>query len=405
MKEKLTRNIGLKILSVILAALLWLVITNVEDPIVQTDFKNVTVEILNADELTDLGQIYEITEGATVDISVAAKRSIVDDLNYSDFRVTADLSKLSDVNATKINVSCPRYEDKIKITSGLNEVLKVNLEKIVEKRFKVNVEIDGQPPEGYYVYEKSTNAMLVRVSGPKTKMERISAVVASVKVSDMSKSFTTSEKPYAVDEEGNKIDDSNLQFSANFVSINVGMYKTKTIDLNFKTKGKPADGYLMTNLESEPKTIEVAAEEDVLNQMNELTVTEDISNASRNIEKEINIQEQLPDGVYLVGDNQTAVVNITIEKADTKEITIWPGDINVRNQPEALSLTYLTTGPISVLISGPKELIEDITRDNLKPYIDISNYSGGTYAALIGADLKDNVTLSNAPSVSISLGP
>ena len=38
MKDKLTRNIGVKILSVVIAAFLWLVITNVNDPVKSRTF-------------------------------------------------------------------------------------------------------------------------------------------------------------------------------------------------------------------------------------------------------------------------------------------------------------------------------------------------------------------------------
>ena len=68
MKEKLTRNIGLKILSIVLAAILWLVITNIDDPIKTKNFYNVPVEILNEDAIASLNQVYDIKEGETIDL-------------------------------------------------------------------------------------------------------------------------------------------------------------------------------------------------------------------------------------------------------------------------------------------------------------------------------------------------
>jgi YbbR domain-containing protein len=402
MKEKLTRNIGLKILSVILAAILWLVITNINDPIVPKEFDNVRVEILNADEITKLNQIYEILEGETIDFTVAARRKVADELSESDFRVTADLSKLSDVNAVKINISCPRYEDEITITKGMNEVLKVNLEEVEEKHFKVNVTQKGEPAEGYYVYEKTVSRLL-SVSGPKSKIERIAEIKVDVDVSDATGSFRTAAKPKVLDKDGEEIDASNLTFSENFVTVNIGMYKTKIIDLKLDTKGKPANGYVMTNVEYDPKTIEIAAEDSILKSIDNLTVTESIEGASENIEKEVNLQDLLEDGVKLVGENQTAVVNITIEEATTKEVTIWPGDIDVRNKPDSINLAYLTTGPIKIKVTGPKNEMKDVSRDSIKPYIDLTGYSSGTYTLPIEADFKGYTSLSNSPTVNVYL--
>ncbi|MDD3174343.1 MAG: CdaR family protein [Herbinix sp.] len=402
MKEKLTRNIGLKILSIILAAILWLVITNVDDPITPRNFNNVPVEILNANEVTNLGQVYDILEGETIDFTAAARRTIADNLTVSDFKVTADFSKLSDVNAVTINISCPGYEDDVTITNGLYQVMKVSLEELAEKHFKVNVVQKGEPAEGYYVYEKTANTIL-RVSGPKSKIESIAQIVVDVDVTEVAGSFHTSEAPKALDADGNEIDASNLDFSETSVSIYIGMYRTKTIDLNITTNGNPADGYIMTNIEYEPKTIEVAADDEILNSLGNLTVTEDIEGASKDIEKEVNLQDQLKDDVILVGDNQTAVVNIKIEKTETKDITILPGDIDVRNKPDSLNLAYLTNGPLIIKVVGPAKELKEITQSTLNPYINLSNYSVGTYSVEVKANFTGYVKIENIPLVKIHL--
>ncbi|MDF2941399.1 MAG: hypothetical protein K0S01_257 [Herbinix sp.] len=402
MKEKLTRNIGLKVLSIILAAILWLVITNVDDPVKTKDFTNVTVDILNESAITSLDQVYEVIEGGTIDFTVAARRSIADNLSTSDFKVTADFAKLSDVYAVTINISCPRYADDVTVTDGLYQVMKVNLEDLDEKHFKVNVVQKGEPAEGYYVAEKTANTIL-RVSGPKSKIERIKEIIAEVDVTDISGTFRTTEEPKALDEEGNEIDASNLTFSEHTVTINIEVYKTKTINLQIAATGEPAPGYVMTNIEYEPKTIEVAGERDALDNISSLSITEKINGENKNIEKEINLQEQLGEGIILVGENQTAAINITIEKAETKELTIWPGDIKINSLDTSLTLAYMTTGPISIKVIGPANEIADVTRTTLKPYINLANYSSGTYAMAIGVDLLTHTTLANSPTVSVSL--
>lgn len=401
MKEKLTRNIGLKIISIILAALLWLIITNVEDPMKKVSFDNVPVTILNADKITSLGKVYEITEGKTIDITVAAKRSVADELRESDFVVTADFSRLSEVNAVAISIKCPRYADDITITSGLNAAMKVKLEKREEKPFKVNVIQKGKPAKGFYVYEKT--ARLIRVSGPKSKIEKIAQVVAEVDVTGVAEQLVTSATPKALDANGDEIDASNLEFSESTVSVNLGVYKTKTIDLKITADGKPADGYTVSNIEYDPKKIEIAAEDSILNSIDELTISEDITGASKNIEKEVNLQDQLDTGVILVGENQTAVIKISIGKSGKKELSVLPEDIDIRNKPASLNLSYITSGPIKVKVTGPEEEIKNLNVKKLKPYIDLTGYSSGTYSVGIQVDLSDYTSMVNSPSVNIHL--
>ncbi len=403
MKEKLTRNIGLKILSILLAALLWLLITNVDDPIMTKDFTNVAVDILHANEIASLGQVYEIIEGANINFTVAARRSVRDDLNASDFRVTADLAKLSDVNAVSIEIKCPRYGDQISITKGLNQVMKVKLEKLAKKSIKVDVLQKGKPAKGFYVYKKNTNT-IINVFGPESKIEKIEQIAVEVDVTDYDgPSFRTSEKPKALDAEGNEIDASNLKFSETSISAWIGIYKTKKINVEITPTGRPADGYTIADVDYEPKKIEIAAEDYLLNQIDDITVTEDITGATKDIEKEINLQEQLPEGVILVGESPTAVVNVKIEEAETKQISYEPGELEVKNMPSNLTLTYLMTGPIILNVKGPAKELKDITEYNLKPYIDISDYSAGLHTVDIKAETGGYSYLAGNPTVNIRL--
>lgn len=401
MKEKLTRNIGLKILSIILAALLWILITNVDDPITTYSFANVKVDVLNENAIKALGQVYSITEGQTIDIKFAARRSVRADLAVSDFKVTADLSKLSDVNAVSIKITCPRYSDQVTILNNY-QIMKVDLEKVASKQFKVNVVQKGNSPKGYYVYEKKTLTLL-NVSGPKSKIDSISQIVVEVDVSNLEASYQIREKPKALDADGKEIDSSNLKFSEDSVLTNIGIYRTKKIDLKIIPTGSPAEGYIMTDKDYEPKTIEVAADNYILSKLDDLTVTEDITGATKDIEKEINLQEQLEEGVILVEESPTAVVNIKIEKADFKDISFMPGALEVRNKSSNLNLTYMTSGPIILRITGPADELKDISASDLKPYIDLSDYSAGLHTVDVKADLAGASRLANDPTVYISL--
>ena len=400
MKEKLTRNIGLKVLSIILAAILWLLITNVDDPITTKPFDNVPVKILNEDAIVSQDKVYEILEGTTIDFTVAARRSIADSLTISDFEVTADFAKLSDVNAVTINITCPRYGDDVNVTDGLYQVMKINPEKLVERNFKVTVVTKGDPTEGFYVGEKSANT-IVTVSGAQSKIEKIKEIIAEVNVSDASESFRSTEKLKALDEEGEEI--SGLTFSVNYATINIDIYKTKKVDLIVSIVGKPSMGYVVSNVDYEPKSIEVAGDDEALGNINALHIEEDVTGAMADVEKEINIQEQLGEGLILVGEDQTVAVNITIEKAVTKEITIWPPDLSVTNLNPTLNLSYLSTAPILIKISGPAAELTNLSVDSIKPYINLQDYSMGTYNAKIGVELGPHCSLLEEPTVNIYL--
>ena len=75
MKEKITHNLGLKILSVVIAFLVWLIVVNVSNPEV-TDSVNVPLEVLNGDVLANAGLSYKIENKVKVSISDGAIISV-----------------------------------------------------------------------------------------------------------------------------------------------------------------------------------------------------------------------------------------------------------------------------------------------------------------------------------------
>ena len=58
MKKKIMDNLALKLLSIIVAFIIWLVIINITDPTVIKRFNNIPVDILNENVITSSNQVY-----------------------------------------------------------------------------------------------------------------------------------------------------------------------------------------------------------------------------------------------------------------------------------------------------------------------------------------------------------
>ncbi|HHT89159.1 MAG TPA: hypothetical protein GX002_09120 [Clostridiales bacterium] len=404
MKEKLTRNIGVKILSVILAALLWLVITNVNDPVQSKVFPDVPVTILNENLINTAKQSYDIIEGDKVSFKVAARRSIIESLDKSDFEVTADFANLSNVNAVEIMITPKRFKDEIEIVDrGDVRTLKISIEELSSKEFKVSVVDTGKVGDGYYLGPRSADPNIVRVDGPKSRVDKIKQVIVEVNVEGATSRINRILKPIALDEEGEEIDAARLSFSHPNIVVGIELYEIKEIPLSITAIGQPSEGYIMTNIEYQPKTIEIAADNSKLASINKLEVPYDITGASDNIEEFIELQNWLDSGVYIVGSDTTASVNITIEKLETKQISIWPNDIKFRNKPDDIQVTYITKGPIFVNVFAPSSEIDGVNRSTLKPYIDLLGYSAGTYYFDIETDMSEHISLYDTQKIFLTL--
>ena len=77
MAKKLTNNLGLKILAVLIASLLWLIAININDPVGQQTY-TVNVQMVNLSKLTDNNKYVEVLEGSdTIRVTVRAARSVL----------------------------------------------------------------------------------------------------------------------------------------------------------------------------------------------------------------------------------------------------------------------------------------------------------------------------------------
>ena len=65
MKEKLTNNLGLKLISLCLAVIFWLVVVTMEDP-EQTKTLEIPVTRINEEMIRENDKTYEVIEGNTV---------------------------------------------------------------------------------------------------------------------------------------------------------------------------------------------------------------------------------------------------------------------------------------------------------------------------------------------------
>ena len=404
MKEKLTRNIGLKILSIILATLLWLVITNVSDPVRYETFSNVPVTILNEELIKTKTQSYEILEGETVTFKVAARRTIIESLYESDFDVTADFANLSNVNSVNINITPRRNANDIEIVDrGDIQNLKISIEELSSREIKISVVDKGNVGEGFYLGPRSASPNLVIVDGPKSRVDKIRQVVVEADVEGATSKINRILRPFALDENGEIIDATRLTFSPPDIWVSIELYQIKEIPLVITTTGQPADGYIMTNIEYQPKTIEIAADNSKLEKIESLEVAYDITNASGNIEEFIELQEWLGTGVYLVGSDTTASVKVTIEKLETKQLSIWPNDIGFKNKADSIDVEYITNGPISIDVIGPVSEIEAVTRNTIKPFINLQDFSSGTYYFTLDTDISDNISIDDTAKVLLIL--
>lgn len=409
-KKYILNNLAYKVLSLVIAVMIWLVIINVADPVTTRSFSGLEVEIRNQSAITSINQVYEVVEGRTVDFTVKGKASFIKNLKLADFSAYADLSKLSRVFAADITVKCDKAENEsIEIDSG-NQMLVVKLENVKSKNVQVNVETNGEVANGYYVGDFEIKPNIITVSGGESKIKKIDAVKVVVDVAGAKMDFTQKVQPIAYDKDGNVIDSSYFTYTNSGlpiadISVNVTVYKTKSIPVILDITGDPADNYVYEGeYEYSPETIVIGGVNRKLSKLDSLTIPVDITGVTGpKYETSIPLTDFLPDGVKAVNDEEKIAIRIMLEPLITKTMDISVADIAFKNVPEGLLAKYSNTDDVlTVEVKGTEKQLENYTAKNVGAYVDLGEAKKGNCYLQVQFDkLPDEYIISESRLVSV----
>lgn len=134
-RASFTHNVGIKVVAVIIAALIWLTVINMTDPEKTVVIYSIPVEITHEDAISDMDMVYEVRSDQYVNITISGKRSVVSGLSADDFRATASLKELSKVNSVPIEVTAKQGSKarKVSIEKQSVQTLMIEVEEIKKK--------------------------------------------------------------------------------------------------------------------------------------------------------------------------------------------------------------------------------------------------------------------------------
>lgn len=404
MKNLITNNLGMKILSVLIAVLIWLLVVNTNDPVVTKRFSNIPVEIINEDVLTKEGYAYEILEGDSVYISVKGKNSILGSMSDDDFVAYADFSKLSVVDAVPIDVEAKRYQAQLEINLGNTNTMKIKRDEIVDVNVPVNIVAKGKVADGYAIGKMSGTPNLVKVSGPKNLLSNAKEIRAEIELNGISSDTTTTAKPLLYDEKGELIDSSQLDMDTSGVYIDIKIWKTKKVDVHVDYEGEVADGYVISSFDYEPKQITVAAPDEVLEDLEQIELPAiSLNNETKDCEKDYELTtDLLPSKVILADTNTSVKAQATIEPLLTRRFAVTQDDLTVKNN-KGYKVTMAPGTICSFTVECAKSVAKELSVEDFDPWIDIEGIEEGTHNMNLHLNNVKGVTIKNKTEANIVL--
>ena len=381
MRNKITKNWGLKLVSFLLAILVWIVVTNINDPIQPLPISDVPVTIRHAELLTERGQVYEVLDNTDVidRVTIYAPRSVIAVLDKSNVVAIADMEDLTSVDTIPIKLSTNKYNDSLESIRGNIDSVKLNIEDKQTRSIPIRANVVGEVQEGYMLGNVSTEQNLIRISGPESVVSQIARAQAEVNVSGFTSNINTDADIRLYDEDGKEIRSTILERSITKVRVTIEILETKTVPISYAAVGTPADGYRMTGeYESTRNNVVIAGRSATVQKIDVIEIPTgvlDVSGATDNVTTLVDLKEYLPDGIILAEEDFTGMINITAYIGPEVRRTLAASVQNMRviGVPDDFTAEIIEPNSyFSIAFFGLAEDFEEINLSGLEVSVDVA---------------------------------
>ena len=370
----LGKNLTSLILSLLLAIVIWTSAVTSSNPNIETEL-TIPLEVIQP--ATDIAIVDPLPE--TVTIKILAPESII--LQLEEDNLLAANINLTDIEAGTyrfpVQVNIPDLLKPIRILEQSPKQLELKVSNLISKSFSISIQTEGEPAIGYKTGGLEWDQVLVTVTGQETRVNQISTVVGILDISDARETISADLKLEAKDENGVPVD--AVTVAPDIIHVNQvislqGGYRN--VAVNVTTVGIVEPGYRFTSITPAPPTVMVFSEDpQLVEQLPGYVNTTPLDLTGVDGYLETILELDLPNGVTVVGD-PTVLVQVNITALET--------NMSISREVEIIGLlpglsAEVSPIQVSVRVSGPVPILENLTLRDIRVVVDLSNLDVGTH--------------------------
>jgi|GEM_PF-3389762 YbbR-like protein. len=374
LKAMFTRNIGMKLVSIAVAFIVWVTIINFSDPKVTRTLSGIPIEQRNEDLVNAENKTYVSDSPKTVSIRIYGVRSKIQDITADDFTAYIDFREMSNVNAVPVHVEPKdaKTGEYVEITKQSMTMVTGKIEETEEDLRVVEVRISGVP-DHYYAHCTYQSTKSLKIYGSKNDIKSIALLVANVNLNESAKSISQMEVPLtALDRNGKKIDLTDVKIPIASILVDIAVLPVQDKEIVLDTGNiTAAKGFGIADVDY-TATVPLAADLATLDIISKIVVPYTARDLMESVEdNSVSIINLLPSGVYVAAESNAISVKITVERLGQKPFTVRTSTISVRNLADTLKAEFTEeTTAFSVYDLNAK--LVTITEADLGLYVDLS---------------------------------
>lgn len=349
MKKTFADNrILLKILSGLIAIILWIAITYTEDPVITQALTGISVSFEGEQQLENNG-LTIVNRKSQPDISVivrGTRSSVISALD--SITASVDVSEIKTAGSSVLPIKYSYPTSSVTLVKSRQTEMTVETEKIVTRSIPVRIETENADKNTEFIVKSECAADKVKVRGAESAVYNISYGLAEVDVSGVTRTSMQDYTYNFYDEKNNKLSDENIIYrSHNTLTVENTVYKKVSVPVEISADDETLEMYSMTVKSQSASNVDVGVEDG--------TSVTAIKAVVRREEGKTEYETELivPEGVYVPEKNRKVTAVCQFEPKILTEITV---PVTVKNAPEGVNIT-IEPKEIKVSVKGSESTV------------------------------------------------
>ncbi len=396
LKNWFLKNIDIKLLSIFLAIILWLYIAGGENPMVE-NFIDLSLT------QTNLGEDLVIKEFPTnVSVGIKGPKNIINNMSSHQINGIVNFSEISKegIYKLKVEVTPPK---KTQITRIIPSEIKVEVEKVLTKEVEVEYSLIGVPEKGYSLTdEPQLNPSKVKIISAQSVLENIKQIICAIDISGIKEDLSKKINVKAVDVNGNEVKEVKIEPDIVEVSISLTRgYPEKQLTVKPKIIGKPAPGYYISEILSNPDEIKIFGNYSKISNIEFLeTIPIDVSGITKTLS--VKVPPALEEGLNIV-EGDVELIEVTIQ---VKEVIIQKILKNIPVVPQNLSpfvSCEIKPEVVDITVEGKNILVDKLKAEDIKAFIKFTDNFKVEQKVKVQTDLPEGISLIKVEPVEVTV--
>ena len=375
----LCHNLGIKLISLVLAVLLWNYVVTTDTSITRPKtLTGLTGYVSGQSALynSGLAMLDNPAESlSSVTVTIEAPQASYSRVTNGTVQVMLDLSNVRTAGTQEVPLRAATTYGRV--VDIIPESVSVTFEALDSRSIPVNYQFTGEKSDDYWYSVSRVNPSVLTVSGAASVVRSIANAYVYADVTGL-ESSTIAALPYTLlDEAGEEIAQGMLNRSTSSISLNLDVTPARSLpvstDIASVVTGTPAEGYVVHSVTIQPESVTVAAERDLLDGLDALQIEPvSVEGASQSFSARDRVFK-LTDFKYV--SNEQVYVNVVIGPAPVTRV-LETAEVTFAGLAEGRTASC---EGLRITATGEPDAVDALERDGLRLTVDVSGLSPGTY--------------------------